>query len=409
MDTTRRRFIGSLLYGGAGLLFGNARGRSARVTVPPNPSQAAAHRVFADLHVHAMMNEWISQTPPAVEFPAVGKLAKKFLNPTKFSWNECHRAGIDVLCVTHFNVFDEWLSMPTDPNPEAPANTIRMMDMLEDELNGTMAPYARLARNAAELESMLAVPRRSEEYRIAVVHTVEGGHALGGDIGAVELFARRGVALMTITHFFNKGISSAANAFPFFPDENSRWPHQGLYRFGLDVIKEMERLGMIVDVTHATNTAMDDILRHACKPLVATHTSARTLADRPYCLLDEHIQEIAKRRGLIGIILYPYDLSNYANDRMAEKKGTLLDVARVVRHVAKICGTHTCIGIGSDFCGYIKGPKDMMKLGEIDKLRRTLLDEFDKDEKIVEDIMANNVIHFLRNNWKTGIHSPTIH
>jgi microsomal dipeptidase-like Zn-dependent dipeptidase len=81
----------------------------------------------------------------------------------------------------------------------------------------------------------------------------------------------------------------------------------------------------------------------------------------------------------------------------------LRDVVRTVRYVSKICGTHKCIGLGSDFSGFITGPNDMTCLSEIDKLHQLLLQEFGNDEQAVEDIMANNAINFLRDNWRSGI------
>ncbi len=403
---SRRQFIRSTLLSGAGILsagsfgsiFGCASSCPSQIKLPQH-----GRRVLADFHVHAMLNEWNSHSHIAVKSPFLAALAKSIFNLTSANWKTSHHAGIDVMCATHFNVFDEWFSMPTDPNPEAPINTLRMMELLEQELAGPAAPYAKLARNHKELEQILEIRYGSQDYRIAVMHTLEGGHALGGELESLAEFARRGVALITITHFFNKGIATAPNSYPFFPDGNSRWPRQGLSEFGREVIKKMEELGIIVDVTHTTSTALEEVLRVAKKPLVATHSSARALGDHPYSFFDEHIQEIARRGGIIGVILYPHVLSNFSGVAMAMQYGSLGDVVRTIRYVTKICGTHKCVGIGSDFSGYIRGPKDMTCLGEVDKLRKLLLIEFDNDEPIIEDIMANNVIRFLQDNWRSGI------
>jgi len=360
-------------------------------------------RVLADLHVHSTIDDWNLLSPPAVKSPFLAKIATKFFNKTRIDWMRSHRAGIDLVCEAHYNVMDEILSMPTDPYPEAPQNTIRMMDLLEKELAGPAAPFAKLARNYIELKDLLNVPRASPDFRVAVVHTVEGGHSLGGSLDPLESFAQRGAALMTITHFFNKGIATSANALPFFPDANSSWPNQGLSEFGAAVIKEMERLGMIVDVIHATSAAIQDILKVSTKPLVATHSSVRTLGDHSYSLYEEHVQEIARRGGIVGLILCPFILSNYSGLHMAKEFGSLEDVVRTIRYVTKICGTHKHVGIGSDFSGYITGPKEMSYLDEIGILRQLLLREFDNDEDIVEDIMANNVIEFLLKNWRSGL------
>jgi membrane dipeptidase len=405
-NVSRRKFIQSTLLSCAGFFSaGSLDSILGCISVFPSKVTPPTHRrrVLADLHVHPTLNAWVRRSPLAVKHPFLAKVPEKMFNPTRITWETSHRAGIDLMCVAHFNIFDEWLSMPTDPNPEAPANTIRMMDLLEQELSGPAAQYARLVRNHNQLDDLLQVRRSNKDFRIAVVHTIEGGHALGGSLEPLKLFARRGVALITITHYFNKGIATAANTFPFFPDANSRWSNQGLSEFGREVIKEMEKLGIIVDVTHASSTAIEDILCAANKPLVSTHSSVRTLANHSYSLFDEHIQEIALRGGIVGVILCPYWLSNYSGEQAVKGHGSLRDVVRTIRYVTKICGTHKRVGIGSDFAGYITKPKEMIDLGEIDKLRKLLLLEFDNDETIVEDIMANNVIKFLQNNWRSGV------
>jgi len=405
-DISRRKFIGSAFSFGAALfsvgslgsILGCAASCPRRLTTP-----IRGHRVLADLHVHPMLNVWNRNTALGVEYPLLAKLVEKEANPTGMTWQTCHQAGIDVLCAAHFNVFDEWLSMPTDPNPEASTNTLRMLDMLEEDLAGKAAPYAKFAPNRDELNRLVnGTPKQSPDYRVAVVHALEGAHSLGGNIKALDTFAERGVAIIGLTHFFNKGVASAANPYPYFPDANSAPANQGLSEFGRLVIKRMEELGIIVDVTHCTSTAVSEVIDAAQKPLIATHSSVRTLGDHPYSLLDEHVQEIARRGGIIGIILYPYVLSNYGNVKQAKEYGSLKDVVRTIRYVYKICGTHKCIGVGSDFSGFITGPKEISCLGEIDKLRRMLLEEFDEDKGIVDDVMAQNAIDFLLKNWKSG-------
>ena len=77
-------------------------------------------------------------------------------------------------------------------------------------------------------------------------------------------------------------------------------------------------------------------------------------------------------------------------------------MVRTIRYIVKLCGTHKHVGIGSDFAGYITGPKDMSRLGQIGRLRSLLLREFG-NRQMVEDIMANNVINFLKTNWLSGV------
>ena len=160
----------------------------------------------------------------------------------------------------------------------------------------------------------------------------------------------------------------------------------------------MERCGIIVDVTHLATTALVNVFQVATKPFIASHSSARVLGDHAYSFFDEHIVEMSHRGCLLGVILAPHLLSNYGDEKSTYKYGSLRDVVRTVRHVVKICGTHKHVGIGSDFGGYISGPRDMSCLGQIDLLRQLLTDEFG-DPDIVADIMANNVIRFLLEHW----------
>ncbi|MEW5796467.1 MAG: membrane dipeptidase [Candidatus Zixiibacteriota bacterium] len=397
-DISRRNFLGDSLRALAGAALPWPLLWLDGCTHPPLLTDRTIPRVLADLHVHAGINRWNRQTPLGLQYPAVAKLAEVTFNRSGMDWKDCYEAGVDLICATHFNVFDEWLSMPTDPDPDAPAHTLRMLDLLEEELQTTAAPYAKLATTPKQLDALLDTPKESLEWRVAVIHTVEGGHALGGRLYAVEPLARRGVAMIGLTHFFNKGVATSGNSYPFFPDANSPWPALGLSEFGRDLIKEVERCGVIVDVIHATNTALEDIFKVATRPMVASHSSARTLGDHPYSLIDEHLEEIARRGGLLGIILDPYLLGNYATLFDAEKEGTLRDVVRTVGYLVKLIG-HEHVAIGTDFGGYITPPKDMTRVQQIGRLHRLLLHEFG-DPNLVTDILANNAIRFIMANWK---------
>ena len=406
MIISRRKFIQSSTILGTGLLSGLSVNSliscsSANDCIQP----AKKHKfVLADIHNHLGLNDWNSRTPIGVKSPSIDYLTRTFFDRTDTNLKTSHQVGIDLICATHFNLFDEWLGMPTDPNPMAPTNTLRMMDLLEEEIEGPSAKYAKLIRTPEEFENHFnkRCSKDDPNYRIAVLHSLEGGHALGGSLKPLKKFAQRGVVLITIGHFYNKGIASAPNAFPFFPDDNSLRSKQGLSSFGKEVIREMESLGIIIDVTHATPTALDDILHFSTKPLIATHISARTLGDHAISFYDEHIKEIINRRGMIGIIFHPYWLSNYINISEAERYGSLDEVVRTIRYVAKISNSLKNICIGSDFGAYIPRLSDINQLCQIEKLRVLLLKEFGSEE-VVENIMAKNVIDFIRSNWKRHV------
>jgi membrane dipeptidase len=403
---SRRKFIRSSTLASAGLLSGLSLGSLTGCSSANNCVQPVkkSKYILADIHNHLVLNDWNSRTPIAVRSPAIDYITRTLFDKTDTNLQTAHEAGIDLICATHFNLFDEWLGMPTDPNPVAPVNTLRMIDLLEEEVEGPSANYAKMIRTPEEFENHFKnrYDKNDQNFRIAVLHSLEGGHALGGSLDPLNKFAQRGIVLITIGHFYNKGIATAPNAFPFFPDDNSPRPQQGLSSFGKEVIQEMENLGIIVDVTHATPTALDDILKVSTKPLVATHMSARTLGDHGISFYDEHIQEIVQRGGMIGIIFHPYWLSNYSNVMDAEKYGSLREVVRTIRYVVKISNSLKNICIGSDFGAYIPRLSDINRLCQIEKLRVLLLEEFGS-EKTVEDILAKNVIDFIGTNWKRNI------
>jgi membrane dipeptidase len=398
---SRRRFLRSAALGAAGVLVAGSWRDAALWASSRKPVAPPRTGVFSDLHFHASLRATVRETPPAVASPLLNPLAQMTFNRTGGSWEECHRAGIDLVCAVHYNPLDEVVSMAVDPSLDAPRHTHRMLDLLEAELGGEAAAHARLVRDRAALRAALADRASGHDDRVIVLHALEGGHALGGSTASLDGFAARGVVFVTLTHFMNKGLSSVGNALPFFPDAGSNWPHQGLTDLGRQVIARMEALGILLDATHASSTAMVDIFETTKRPFLASHTSVRALGDHPYSMPDEHLQEIARRGGLIGIVLFPYTLSNYATYERAIQRGSLVDVVRTVRYLVKILGDHRSIGIGSDFSGFIAGPRDMSRLGQVDRLRAALMDEF-ADESLVSDVMARNAIRFLSDHWGRG-------
>jgi microsomal dipeptidase-like Zn-dependent dipeptidase len=400
-NITRRRFIQSGLLTGAGILSGGILGGLARsnglLEVGTEQPDASKSRLLVDLHAHVMIDEWNQHSPLAVRAPEFAAIIKQSFNKTSVTLEDAYDAGVNVLCATHFNMFDEWLSMPTDPNPEAPAHTFRMLNLLENKLKeDKYRNIAVLAKTSADLKELTKALPGEPGYKVVLVHTLEGGHALGGSLVPIKELADRGVAMICITHFFNKGIGSSANSFPFFPDGTDLPANLGLSAFGKDVVAEMIHNGIIVDITHGTSTMVADVLRDFSVPIAASHSSSRTLSDHPYSLYDEHIIEIANRGGVIGVLMMPYDLSNYGTSNYADEHSNLNDVVRTIVYIAKIAGVEH-VSIGTDFAGYIPGPGGISGIKDISKLKELLKKEFDDAD--VEKIMATNALNFLIKNW----------
>ena len=147
------------------------------------------------------------------------------------------------------------------------------------------------------------------ENKIAVLLGVEGGHAIDNDLAVLREFHARGVRYMTLTH----------NAATEWADSSNDAPrHNGLTDFGKQVIREMNRLGMLVDISHVSDPTFYDVLETSRAPVIASHSCCRALCDAPRNLDDAMIKALAARGGVIHITFHDGFLSQeYANANRA--------------------------------------------------------------------------------------------
>lgn len=166
----------------------------------------------------------------------------------------------------------------------------RMLDALEKEI-GAHGEEITICRNSEEVLAARA------SNKIAAVLAVENGDALEGNLISLEKFHARGVRLLTLVHSrSNRWIISCGDKSPSF---------DGLSRFGEEVVAAMNKLGMIVDVSHAHDRAVEKVLEQSCQPIVASHSCAHALCPVPRNLSDSLIKKIAVGGGLVGINIYP--------------------------------------------------------------------------------------------------------
>lgn len=167
--------------------------------------------------------------------------------------------------------------------------------------------------------------------KCAAVLTVEGGAALAGRLERVETLHHAGVRMMTLTwNGPNELASGHDTAGGFTP-------------FGREAVAEMERQGIIVDVSHLNDRGFEDLLSFARKPFAASHSNARAVCGHRRNLPDEFIREMVRREGLIGL--------NYAKPFLSEDgRGSLDDLYRHVCHFLEL-GAERCLALGSDYDG----------------------------------------------------------
>ena len=187
--------------------------------------------------------------------------------------------------------------------------------------------------------------------KMSAILTVEEGGILNGKMEYLEELYRQGIRLITLTWNHENCIG--------FP--NSREPevmNQGLKPFGVDVVKRMNDLGMIIDVSHLSDGGFWDVMEYSTKPVVASHSNARALCNHPRNLTDEMIKALAEQGGVAGVNFYPYFLQKNG-------KATVADIANHAWHMYQV-GGEDVVAFGTDFDGFDEGELDIRHIGEMD-------------------------------------------
>lgn len=192
------------------------------------------------------------------------------------------------------------------------------------------ADKARIAASADDIEAA------KREGLKAVVPVIENGYAIGSDIGNIERFHNLGVRYITLCHNGDNLICDSAS--------RTRHTHGGISRFGRQVVAEMNRLGIMVDLSHAGEASFWHAIDCSAAPIICSHSSARALCNHPRNLTDEQLKALAAKGGVCQVCLYDGFLT--ADEGTADVR----TAADHIDHIAQTAGID-CVGIGSDFDG----------------------------------------------------------
>lgn len=188
------------------------------------------------------------------------------------------------------------------------------------------------------------IAKNDEKGKMSAVMTVEEGAVYEGRLENLYALYRRGVRISTLTWNYKNELGYPNPAKEpgkaWLPDET-----RGLTDTGIAFVEEMERIGMLIDLSHLNDAGIRDVFAHTRGPVIATHSNARTVCGHLRNLTDETIREIALRGGVAGINFYPAFLSD------AAKEGRISDMIRHIRHMKQVGGIE-CIALGSDFDGF---------------------------------------------------------
>ena len=259
------------------------------------------------------------------------------------------------------------------------------------------------------------IRRAKTQNKIAALMGIEGGHAIEDSLMALRDFYRLGIRYMTLTH------NNTNNWADSCCDEAK---HNGLSDFGKDVVREMNRIGMLIDISHVSDKTMSDVLDTSTAPVIASHSSARALGDRPRNIPDDLLLRIAKNGGVVMVNFYPGFIDKnviaaskerdirlkpqtdelrvtYKDDakRLAEEINKLQAANPLPAtplsvlidhfdHIAKVAGIDY-VGIGSDFDGVPNLPVGMEDISKLPNITYELLKR-GYSEKDVRKVLGDN-------------------
>lgn len=249
-------------------------------------------------------------------------------------------------------------------------------------------PQLELATTA---EQVLAIHARG---RVASMLGVEGGHALGGSPAELRLHYDRGVRFMTLTHSQSNDLADSGTG---------KTLHGGLSARGQKVVREMNRLGMVIDLSHTSDDTARQALELSGSPVVFTHSNARSLCDHDRNVPDDVLARLKPNGGVIMVSFVPEFVSEEAR-RNPRARATLRQVADHIDFLKKTIGVEH-IGIGGDFDGISEGPVGLEDVSRYPDLFAELLRRGYSDAE-VEQIAGLNLLRVLRQNQAGRADTP---
>jgi membrane dipeptidase len=376
-----------------------------------------AQKPIVDLHIHPAMNRLVIKQNLGLRY-----VVSRSFNPlaVRASWPRLHDGGYGaILSVIHvperglLNDFpiiklfrflrpDLWKKLIDTPYIAA---TLSLLDDLESSVG--QSDLMQMARSVTELNAILSQP--IEQRRIAVVNAIEGAHSLGGpDDTEADIFRnldtlyQRGVAYITLAHFYPNRVVNPCYPFPEDFANLSSNPNiwrdltLGLTDLGKRIVGRMIELGIIIDLSHSTPAARQQVFDIADAsgkkvPLLATHIGAYEYNPTPYNLRDWEVKRIARDGGMVGVIFMPYWLIPHGHGQGVN------EVARTIDYFVNIAG-EDAVGLGTDFDGFTTPPEDLKDASEMPRLTQRLLSD-GLSERTICKILGGNALRVLRDGW----------
>ena len=312
----------------------------------------------------------------------------------------------------HVPFFALWVPMYYKGS-EAVRRTLDLRDAMQSVLD-KYPDRIELATSARDIERIV------RQRKIAAVLTIEGGHQIANDLAVLRMYRRMGILSMTLTHFRSNDWADSSTG---------EQVHNGLTDFGKQVVREMNSIGMIVDISHVSDKTFYDVLAVSSKPVIASHSSCFAFSDVPRNMKDDMVRALAKTGGVVGVnfaasflnqkdaeelkqgisqantvapTFSGAELDRFAAEQYAKdgkrharvENATVEDAADCIDHIVKIAGIEH-VGIGSDFDGISSVPRGLEDVSKMPALTAALLKR-GYTEQDIRKIMGENFVRVVR-------------
>ncbi|MFA5712820.1 MAG: dipeptidase [Bacteroidales bacterium] len=295
--------------------------------------------------------------------------AKTRMRIDQITFDKMREGGLDA---SLFAVFLRQRGRDKHSLDSATQLTIKLLERFKNFVE--MESGVELAHNSQQLL------KNKKEGNISAMLAIENGYAIGDDLSNLELFWNMGVRAITLCHNSNNNICDSSGD-PLGPEYN------GLSQFGKEVVREMNRLGIIIDLSHASTETLFDVIEESSAPVMASHSAVRALKDHRRNLRDDEIKAIASKGGLIQVAVVPAFLSDKPKNEVS-----LSDLADHIDYIKNLVGIEH-VGLGTDF----DGGGGVVDLDGADKMKNLTVELLKRgySQKEIELFWGGNFIRFL--------------